>query len=323
MSLPDLSTSYKAVNRITVDQGDVLTYTLVLRNSSAIAAAAVLTDPLPSYTAYVPNSVQTSSGNVAWINNVVQWSGTVISGTPVIVQFAAQVLTTTPGALITNTLWLNDGAGHVLTRSASSTYNPGFSLSINDGALFTNDPTVKLRLSWALTNPPIADMSLSNDGGFGAGTGWIPVTTTRTGWVLATYGNLVMPRTVYVKFRDSNSVPYGPFQDEIIYDPTPPQVTKVEIIAAAMRRPGKLGGQNVIVRVTSSDDNSGVGRIQISSTATFSTSTEFTTTGNTTDIPWSLATSGQVYVRVVDRAGNVSSVVGEQHFAVYLPLVVR
>ena len=88
VSLPDLSTSYKAVNRFNVDLGDVLTYTLVLRNSSAITAAAVLTDPLPAYTAYVPNSVQASSGNVAWINNAVQWSGTVISGTPVIVQFA-------------------------------------------------------------------------------------------------------------------------------------------------------------------------------------------------------------------------------------------
>ena len=120
------------------------------------------------------------------------------------------MLTATPGTLITNTLWLNDGVSHILTRSAYSTYNPGFSQWINDGALFTNNPTVTLRLSWALTNPPITDMLLSNDGGFGVGTGWIPVTATRAGWVLATYGNLVMPRTVYVKFRDGNNIPYRP-----------------------------------------------------------------------------------------------------------------
>ena len=322
-NVPDLSSSYKAVNRFNVDHGDLLTYTLFLRNSSAIAASAILTDPLPAYTAYMPNSVQASSGRVTWVNNAVQWSGQVISGTPVIVQFAAEVLTPPPGTLITNVMALNDGLGHVLTRSTDSTYNPGFSLSINNGALFTNIPTVTLSLSWALTNPLIEEMSLSNDGGFGSGTGWIPVTTTQSGWVLATYGNLVLPRTVYVKFRDSNGIPYGPFQDEIIYDPTPPQVTSVEIIAQAVRSLNKPGGQNVIVRVKSSDDNSGVGRIQLSSVATFNPFTEFAPTGTTTDVPWILSQSGKVYVRAIDRAGNVSSVVSSQRYAVYLPLIER
>jgi uncharacterized repeat protein (TIGR01451 family) len=322
--LPDLGPSSKAVNRFNVDRGDVLTYTLIVRNASPIAANATLTDSLPIHTAYVPNSLRASSGVVAWASDAAYWSGQVISGTPVVIEFATEVLTATVGMHISNAMELNDGAGHTLTRTAESIYNPGFGLSINDGALFTNIPTVTLSLSWGLTNPPIEEMNLSNDGGFGSGTGWIPVAATRTGWVLATYGNLVMPRTVFIKFRDSNGQPYGPLQDEIIYDPTPPQVTSVEIIAQTSRGLNQPSGQNVIVRVTSSDDNSGVGRIQISSSTNFSRFTEFAASGGTTDIPWTWAASGQVYVRVVDRAGNVSSAVGIQPpYSVYLPLMMR
>ena len=100
-------------------------------------------------------------------------------------------------------------------------------------------------------------------------------------------------------------------------------MTGVEVIAALARRPSKPSGQNVIVRVTSSDDNSGVGRIQISSSPDFSTFTEFAPTGSVTDIPWTLGVAGQVYVRVTDRAGNVSSVVSDKFYAVYLPLLMR
>ena len=45
-----------------------------------------------------------------------------------------------------------------------------------------------------------------------------------------------------------------------------------------------------------------------------------------TDILWTLQSSGAVYVRVVDRAGNtspVSSGSGPAHNRIYLPLVVK
>ena len=326
IDLPDLSPSSKAVNRFNVDRGDILTYTLILRNSSSITATAIMTDPLPAHTAYVPNSVQASSGLVTWSNEAVHWSGQVISGTPVVIQFAAEVLTATAGTRLTNTLELNDGLGNILTRSAGSIYNPGFGLSINDGALFTNNPTVTLGLSWGLTNPPIEEMFISNDGGFGSGTGWMPVASTQAGWLLATYGNFILPRTVYVKFRDANGQPYGPLQDEIVYDPTPPQVTGVQIITQTARMPGRTNGQNISVRITAGDDNSGVNRVQISSDANFTSFSEFNAIGSTTDIPWTLPPTGKVYVRAVDRAGNVSSTVsgqGQAHYAIYLPMIVR
>jgi len=325
LDLPDLSLSSKAVNRFNVDRGDILTYTLILRNSSSITATAILTDPLPTRTAYVTNSIQASSGVVTWASDSVHWSGQVVSGTPVVVQFAAEVLTATAGARITNTMELNDGLGNVLTRSVGSIYNPGFGLSINNGALFTNIPTVTLSLSWGLTNPPIEEMFISNDGGFSSGTGWIQVTSIHSGWVLATYGNWVMPRVVFVKFRDSNGIPYGPLQDESIYDPIPPQVTQVQILAATIRTDHAAATQNVIVRVTSNDDNSGVGQIHLSSTADLAQYTAFSTTGSTTEIPWALSSTGVVYVRVVDRAGNLSAISsGEsKRWMIYLPVVVR
>ena len=234
------------------------------------------------------------------------------------------MLTATVGTPITNTAYLNDGLGNILLLKADSIYNPGFGLTINHGELFTNIPTVTLDLTWSATNPPIAEMFVSNDGGFSSGTDWMPVTPTLTNWALATYGNLVMPRTVYAKFRASDGQPYGPLQDEIIYDPTPPQVTGVEIIPQLAHRFATSGAQNVIVRIKSGDDNSGVSRVQINSGENFSQFTEFTVTGSTTDIPWTLPPSGTIYVRVVDRAGNFSNIAsGHGAYKVYLPMIVR
>jgi hypothetical protein len=132
---------------------------------------------------------------------------------------------------------------------------------------------------------------------------------------------------VYVKFRSSSGAQYGPFQDDIVYDVGEPEVTEVEIITqTAEGYAESVAGQNVIVRVTSSDDNSGAGTVQISHSEDFAQYSEFAVTGPTTDIAWTLQSSGEVYVRVVDRAGNVSQVESEQgppKYDVYLPLVIR
>lgn len=321
---PDLSPSAKSVNLANVETGDILTYTLFLRNTSTVVATAVLTDAIPAHTEYVPNSARASGGTVIATGGTVLWSGQIISGTPVMIEFAVQALTAASGTPITNVAYLNDGSGRVLPLSARSTYNPGLGLMINGGALFTSIPTVTLSLSWGATNPPIERMYISNDGGFGSGTGWIPVADTRTGWVLATYGNLVMPRTVYAKFRAGDGQQYGPVQDEIIYDPVPPIVIRVDAIAQMAHGLQSAGGRPVIVQVTSSDDNSGVSRVQISSDDTFAQFSEFTAAGNTTDIPWTLESPGMVYVRVVDRAGNLSqagSNHGQVQYRVHLPVV--
>jgi fibronectin-binding autotransporter adhesin len=330
---PDLSQSNKTVNLTSVEGGDILTYTLVVRNLSAVSATAMLTDAIPNHTIYVPGSVQASSSTTLTVENgQVRWSGQVITGTPVIIQFAVEVTMTglSVGDVITNVVTLEDGLGNVVMLEAQSIYNPGYGLSIDDGALYTNVPTVTLRYSWSVDDD-IVYVKFSNDGGFGSGSsGWIPVDAidpTYADWVLETRGDLRMPRTVYVKFRDGSGVQYGPFQDDIIYDPVDPQVVEVEVITQTAG--GDLGlmvGQDVIVRVTTSDDNSGASKVQISHSADFAECLEFAVTGATTDIPWTLQSSGEVYVRVVDRAGNLSEVQrgqGPPEYEIYLPVVLR
>jgi uncharacterized repeat protein (TIGR01451 family) len=325
---PDLSPSQKWVNLTSVDEGDVLTYTLLLRNDSVTSATAALTDPLPAHTTYVPDSAKASDGTeVMTAGGEIRWSGRVISGTPVIVQFASVVTTTgmAPGNLVTNTAHLDDGAGSVVTLEAQSTYNPGYGVTINNGESYINIPTVTLSISWGDEDPDITKMWISNDGGSVGGTDWISVDGTYPGWVLDTQGDRRMPRTVYVKFRDADGAQYGPIQDDIFYDPVPPQVTEIEIITDAGSLQA-MAGQDVIVRVTSSDDNVGTSKAHVSHDDAFETYSAFEITGNTTDIPWTLQPSGEVYVRVVDRAGNVSEIKSEQgrpNYPVFLPLVLR
>jgi uncharacterized repeat protein (TIGR01451 family) len=323
---PDLSLSYKSVNLTHVADGDLITYTLMLRNLSPITATAILTDPIPTHTLYDADSLSASGGVITFTVDEIRWQGAIISGTPVMLQYAAIVTATglVPGDRITNTAQLNDGLGNVRWLSTYSIFDPGYRLSINGGALYTNIPTATLSLSWKNETPPITQMQISNDGGFASGTGWIAANSTYAPWELTTYGTLQIPRVVYTRFRDGNGLQYGPVQDDIIYDPIAPLITQIAIVSptrwlTAMNR-------NVIVRVTSSDDNSGTASIQVSDRLDFSPSQSFLTTGATTDVPWSLQPTGMVYVRVVDRAGNLSAVSpahGPGDHDVFLPLALK
>jgi uncharacterized repeat protein (TIGR01451 family) len=325
---PDLSKSYKSASLTNVEAGDLLTYTLFLRNTSPVTASATLTDPIPAHTTYVSGSAGASDGNpVTLVSGDLLWSGEIISGTPVAIDFAVDVGKAPVGTVITNVARLNDGLGNVMRLEADAVYNPGYRLTIYDGALATAVPTVTLSLSWAAEDPPIKKMQISNDGGFGSGTGWIDVSDSYSAWVLDTYGDLRLPRTVYALFRDEEGKQYGPIQDDIIYDPDPPQLTGVEIITQTTTQSvERVEGEEVIVRVTASDDNSGLAQVQISHSEDFGESSEFAVTGGTTDIPWMLQASGEVYVRVVDRAGNVSeseSQQGPSRYEVFLPALLR
>jgi|GEM_PF-382921 len=325
--------SYKSVNLTSVEGGDRLTYTLVLRGD--VTATAVLTDPIPLHTTYLSGTAQASDGRpVTLRDGALHWSGRLAPGAPVVVQFAAQVTTTelVMGTRITNAASLEDGQGRVMPLQAVSVYNPGYGLTVNEGALYTRLPTVTLRYRWS-EDDDVTHVQFSNDGGFGPAGGtsaWLPVTPqdpTYGGWALSTYGALTLPRTVYARFRDGSGSQFGPVQDDIVYDPVRPQVTRVEVmVPILLRGSGAVGGQAVILRVTASDDNSGVDRVQVSHSAGFETYSEFAVAGGVTEVGWDLQPSGAVYVRVVDRAGNLSAVVGAQgmvHHELFLPLVLR
>jgi hypothetical protein len=88
-----------------------------------------------------------------------------------------------------------------------------YSITINDGALFTNQLAVTLRLT---AHSGTTHMQLSNDGGF-IGAQWEPFMPIKA-WQLSRYRNYVIPRIVYVRFRDATGIVWGPFQDDIVLD---------------------------------------------------------------------------------------------------------
>ncbi|MBK8046505.1 MAG: hypothetical protein IPK16_04840 [Anaerolineales bacterium] len=90
-------------------------------------------------------------------------------------------------------------------------------VSINEGAVYRGSAGVALRLC----APRATQMMVSNDGGF-ANAQWEPFTPTKS-WQLSTYGAYIMPRYVYVAFKDAAGFVYGPIFDDIIFDPAPPK----------------------------------------------------------------------------------------------------
>ena len=244
-----------------------------------------------------------------------------------------QIQSAPAGTAIVNTASLSDGAGHVTALQANAIFNPGYRLTINEGAIFTNTPTVTLRFGWN-TDDGITAYQVSNDGGFTPGsgtTGWLPVNPanpTHPGWELAAYGDLRLPQAVYIRFQNAGGTPFGPFQEDIILDPVPPQVDSLELVpiggAAAVLRP--TAGKSVLVRVIARDDNSGVLEVQLSNRSDFAVASSYPVAGSLTEIAWPLQPSGLVYGRVLDRAGNPSTVAsaqGKPCYSVYLPILQR
>ena len=215
-----------------------------------------------------------------------------------------------------------------------------FQLTINNGALYSNDAGVKLNLC----GPYVSEVKLSNDGGFGGGL-WQPYTTTIP-WTLDVYNSHVLPRLVYAQFKDEQGQIHGNFFDDIIYDPNPPtnatiavgdnipqalalrslsrdaESEKNGVIRVANMRYTERVGEQVLAQplpllapdangtvdlyLSASDDNSGVTEMQISATSAF------------TDTDWQSYSAYQawtpqgsdgvktVYARFRDSAGNAS-----------------
>ena len=115
--LPDLSPSTKTAPA-TVEAGELLTYTIVLRNSGGLAADVTLTDTLPLSVTVVTASLpagMTCAGNHCY------WSGPVGIGAEVPLSFQVVVNAGAPtGTVLLNTAAIDDGAGGFLTRQAST-----------------------------------------------------------------------------------------------------------------------------------------------------------------------------------------------------------
>ncbi len=198
-----------------------------------------------------------------------------------------------------------------------------YSLSINKGALFTRVPQVTLNMC----GPDPAQMMLSNDGGF-AGAIWQPYTTALS-WTLTTYGNTIIPRFVYARYKDSQGHIHGNFMDDIIYDPTAPlvvaafdplelpvggvtlQTRGAYMLQQAVRPAYVVNTAQAELFLSASDDSSGLAAMQVSTRPDFAGATWESFTAI---VPVAFTEDGAhtVYVRTRDEAGNISTAFGQQ-----------
>lgn len=201
---------------------------------------------------------------------------------------------------------------------------PDYGLSINDGSLFTNQIDVTLTIG---NVPPWThQVQISNDGGF-AGAGWQSYRTCKQ-WQITQYGSYIIPRVVYVRYKDSSGIVYGPFSDDIVLDITAPTGSVTAGNLAAVQTTGtrvstgEIGAQanhtiylplifktgpapNTTLYLTASDDVSGVGFMQISNRPDLSDNGWEPYNPNHS---WYLPSEATVYVRFRDYAGNISKV---------------
>jgi uncharacterized repeat protein (TIGR01451 family) len=122
---PDLTSSTKSASSGAARFGDVMTYTIVVRNTGGPFPSTVhVTDTLPSDLAYVPGSLTASGGTPDdTAAPMLNWSG-VMSATPAITLTFAVSVTTPDTKAIVNTATINSGYGPLLTRTALIVVNP-------------------------------------------------------------------------------------------------------------------------------------------------------------------------------------------------------
>ncbi len=102
--------------------GSILTYTIIVRNTQSIDAAARLTDTLPSFTRYISDSLTSSAEPAVYVadlgeNGSILWNGAVSLATPVSITFQVELLSDDPANLpIRNTALIDDGWGHLYER---------------------------------------------------------------------------------------------------------------------------------------------------------------------------------------------------------------
>jgi len=116
---PDLSASEKLVSAARADIGDILTYTLQVKNAGEGLARATLTDSVPAGTVYVPGSAWAGNGTVAYdeVNDRIIWNGEV---PPLGMSTIVFAVTVTEERVVHNTVTIDDGLGSLTERSATT-----------------------------------------------------------------------------------------------------------------------------------------------------------------------------------------------------------
>jgi len=181
-------------------------------------------------------------------------------------------------------------------------------VTVNDAAEFTN----KRGVTVSVTGPTgSAQAILSNDGGFSnSKTFTLTDAAADIPWTLVASKDERLPKVVYVKFVSRLGSASTPYQDDIILDTTAPTMTGATGASSApasgaVTVAAARGGVRLVVRA--SDKNSGIGKVQVKSSASGRISDVATGSPKATSRTVRVnTTKKRLWVRVVDRAGNAS-----------------
>jgi uncharacterized repeat protein (TIGR01451 family) len=126
---PDLSLSEKLVSAARAGIGDVITYTVRVKNTGESLARAILTDTIPAGTVYVPGSAWAGNGTVVYddVHDRIVWNGEVPSWSMSTIVFAVTVPPPSPparGGVIYNTVTIDDGLGKLTERGVTTKVPP-------------------------------------------------------------------------------------------------------------------------------------------------------------------------------------------------------
>lgn len=119
----DLAGSTLSASKVAAEPGDLLSYTIVLRNPSLPLASVSVSDVLPAGVTYAGGLIATS-GTASYLAGVVVWNGAVNPGAPVSITFNVTIDAGLSGPTeIWNTILIDDGADHLLERRALTIVN--------------------------------------------------------------------------------------------------------------------------------------------------------------------------------------------------------
>jgi uncharacterized repeat protein (TIGR01451 family) len=99
---PYLAGSAKTASSREATPGQILTYSLYLRNDGRQPAEADLIDPIPLRTSYQPGSGWASSGSLEAIDQSLHWTGTILPGQVVTVTFPVTIAPEAIGLYVYN-----------------------------------------------------------------------------------------------------------------------------------------------------------------------------------------------------------------------------
>ena len=179
-----------------------------------------------------------------------------------------------------------------------------YSVTINNGAIYTNKVAVQLKIS---AKPGTAEMQISNDGGF-IGAEWEPYSSHKA-WQITRYRDQTVTRVVYVRFRDVAGNVSGLYLDDIILDPDKPH--------------GHVAITGQGLDLTATDGLSGIADMRLSDQPTFENAAWEPFSSSRT---WDFASSPAVFVQFRDEAGNESPTYSAslgQGSTVFLPFVTQ